>query len=131
MTYPHAQCVECDAALSEAEEREGAAWCEKCRTEKLGLLPPADPNALECSHCGGHAIVSPDGLFADGEGAACITCGFPGHVVCDSETPADWRVSDDENARCVDASCQECCQDCPHVTGGVCSKHAAPEPVEY
>ncbi len=68
-------------------------------------------SVLECDHCGGAAIESVDDLFTDGDGGDCLTCGMPGHVfVEDDEEDATawWRVSDDENARCREADCDEC-----------------------
>lgn len=35
---------------------------------------------LDCGHCGGVAIESEDGMFGDGDGNACATCGLTGHV---------------------------------------------------
>lgn len=67
---------------------------------------------LECDHCGGAAITSPDDVFTDGDGGACETCGMPGHVFVDDvldDATAWWRVNyDDENARCREADCEEC-----------------------
>ncbi len=68
---------------------------------------------LECPHCGGVAIESPDGMFGDGDGEACMTCGFPGHVSIDDadeeNVTADWSPRDwDENARCTEDDCEEC-----------------------
>jgi hypothetical protein len=77
------------------------------------------PASLECSHCGDVAIESPDGLFGEGDGGACMTCGHPGHVnvdivldECEDEgddeprAVAYWSVSDE--GRCKVAGCDEC-----------------------
>jgi hypothetical protein len=70
--------------------------------------------SLECSHCGGPAITSPSGLFGDGDGTECESCGFPGSVsVGDaySEDPlARWNESNDDGATCNRADCEECAE---------------------
>lgn len=64
---------------------------------------------LECDHCGGPAIkADADGLFTDGDGGMCVTCGLPGHVSLDSETPPYWWISDDPLDTCADPECVEC-----------------------
>lgn len=63
---------------------------------------------LDCDHCGGAAIVSESGLFADGDGGECACCGFPGSVHLDAETDPYWWTSDDADARCGDPDCEEC-----------------------
>lgn len=67
---------------------------------------------LDCSHCGGMAIESPDGMYYDGAGEACATCGYPGAVSVDDAGPEDpeawWRASDEPGARCRDPECVGC-----------------------
>lgn len=63
---------------------------------------------LECAHCGGVAIEKEDGVFYDGDGGSCETCGFPGLVSVDSESDAYWVESDDEDAVCNDPGCEDC-----------------------
>jgi hypothetical protein len=63
--------------------------------------------SLECDHCGAEAIAAKD-LYEDGEGDRCVGCGFPGHIVCDSETDAYWQSSDEGGAYCNDFRCEEC-----------------------
>lgn len=74
---------------------------------------------LDCDHCGGVAIESADGLFYDGDGGECISCGFPGMVSVyeddngreneDGECyTAVWQESDDETAVCNEPACEEC-----------------------
>lgn len=53
---------------------------------------------LECDHCGGPAIYSATGLFAEGD-AICVSCGKPGRVSVDEEDEdgeplASWRQGD-------------------------------------
>lgn len=86
---------------------------------------------LECSHCGGDAIeADADGMFTDGDGDSCLTCGFPGHVVCDSETAPYWSGSDAADAFCGDPVCDEC-EEYRHATGypslRATQRHSAPE----
>ncbi len=71
---------------------------------------------LECDHCGGVAIESDrNGLFTDGDGERCDTCGHPGHVSVDEAYEdedntgyASWALSDDAGATCADPVCSEC-----------------------
>jgi len=69
-------------------------------------------DALECDHCGCDAIdADEEGLFYDGDGGACATCGFPGRVSADgdSEDPhAWWNTSQEPGDRCNRADCEEC-----------------------
>ena len=57
-------------------------------------------SALECGYCGDDAIESEDGLFEDGAGGACKSCGFPGQVSLDDgdeeNIVAYWHVSEDD-----------------------------------
>lgn len=71
-------------------------------------MTATQPAHLDCAHCGDVAIESADGFFADGEGGACMTCGFPGGVSCDSETEPYWNESDDPEARCTAPDCLDC-----------------------
>jgi hypothetical protein len=70
------------------------------------------PNAIQflwCNHCGGAAIeADDDGCFTDGDGGACITCGFPGWVHACSETSPWWSVSEEPEDQCEQAHCAEC-----------------------
>ena len=73
------------------------------------------PATLDCSHCGDVAIESPDGLFGEDDGEACMTCGHPGHVngeESDEEGEdtghAYWAASDE--GRCKVAECEECAE---------------------
>jgi hypothetical protein len=66
---------------------------------------------LECDHCGDVAIESATGLFGDGDGEACLSCGMPGCVSIDDagdieDNVAYWRC--DDEARCTLADCSEC-----------------------
>ena len=63
---------------------------------------------LACGHCGCEAIFGQE--FYDGQGAevGCVTCGFPGHVSCDSETEPWWAESEEAGAMCKNAECTEC-----------------------
>lgn len=66
---------------------------------------------LECDHCGDVAIESPTGLFGDGDGGKCTTCGFPGVVSIDDagdDATAWWNTSQEPGARCDLADCEEC-----------------------
>lgn len=63
---------------------------------------------LDCNHCGSVAIESPDGMFTDGDGGACVSCGLPGHVSCCSETEPHWVMSEDPNIKCTLTDCEEC-----------------------
>lgn len=60
---------------------------------------------LECHHCGGAAIEAKDGLFTDGDGGSCMSCGMPGHVSTDSESDPYWWDSTDPNDKCADPEC--------------------------
>lgn len=72
--------------------------------------PPGPlPEDLECSHCGDTAFTSPDGLFADGDGEKCLSCGFPGHVDIEEDgSEVWWLASVEDDARCDDPECQDC-----------------------
>ncbi len=65
---------------------------------------------IECDHCGCEAVESnSEGYFYDGQGGACMTCGFPGHVSLDEETDPWWNSSDDD-VKCTDPDCWSCTQ---------------------
>lgn len=71
------------------------------------------PTSLECNHCGGSALNSPNGIFWDGDGTACAECGFPGTVDADSDGEggyAVWSESDDDLDTCKRADCEECAE---------------------
>ncbi len=64
---------------------------------------------LECDHCGDVAYEAPDGMVGDGEGDACISCGFPGHASVDNDEPiAWWSASDRADAVCRREDCEDC-----------------------
>ncbi len=75
-------------------------------------------NTLECDHCGGIAITSDAyGLFTDGDGERCDSCGFPGSVCVEDAPDADdgpvlgeawWNVGQEANDVCSDMACTEC-----------------------
>lgn len=64
--------------------------------------------SLPCDHCGDSAIRSDSGLFADGVGDRCESCGFPGHVSADSESDPYWVCSEEHDAVCARKDCSEC-----------------------
>jgi hypothetical protein len=105
---------------------------------KAGVLDEAVTNhALECDHCGDDAIRKPTGVFVDGEGDRCESCGFPGHVSVDGtdddpdENTPSWKLSEAPDARCTDPECGECCDDCKSATGGRCARHEGPEAPQW
>jgi len=71
---------------------------------------------LECDHCGEEAIEGDDkGLFLDGSGTECMTCGFPGSVVCEESSDDDseigsayWLCSDGNDDVCDREDCEDC-----------------------
>ena len=68
----------------------------------------AEPS-LECDHCGDVAIYGDKkGMFTDGAGGACVSCGFPGQVSCDAETEPYWMTGDDDADRCNRGDCEDC-----------------------
>lgn len=77
-------------------------------------------DSLDCPHCGGDAITSENGLFSDGDGEACDSCGLPGCVSVDDsdedDVTAHWHCSEDPERRCDQADCDECRE--PALTGG-------------
>lgn len=108
-----------------------SAACYFVPVDASGMAIPGE-HSLECDHCGGDAITKAAPWFADGEGERCKACGFPGHVSVDEDpdgNAASWSMSQDPTARCTDAVCVGCCEKCLHSTGGVCTKHADPEPL--
>lgn len=62
---------------------------------------------LTCDHCGCAAIYSDDGMFTDGDGTECETCRMPGSVSAD-EGRADWLVSQEPDAYCIERDCDDC-----------------------
>ena len=79
-------------------------------------------DSLSCDHCGDDAIESPDGLFGDGDGEACMSCGFPGWVAVDGDdydedASVHWQLSDDDAAVCRDLGCDSCA---PHRARPLC-----------
>lgn len=88
-------CLDYDCRLLHVGER---------RTQEA--LPKV--TTLECDHCGDVAFESKSGWFADGDGGRCLSCGYPGHVVCDSETPAEWSTGQEETDFCAVHNCDEC-----------------------
>ena len=70
--------------------------------------PETEPS-LECDHCGDVAIYGDKkGMFTDGAGGACVSCGFPGQVSCDAETEPYWMTGDDDADRCNRGDCEDC-----------------------
>lgn len=74
-----------------------------------------EPATLDCDHCGGVAIESPDGKFGDDEGERCASCGFPGSIVvsgCEDDEgepePAYWSTSDKTTDKCTRPGCEDC-----------------------
>lgn len=65
---------------------------------------------LICTHCGDIAIESSsdDGMFYDGDGGKCISCGFPGQVVLNMIGNADWMENQDLSASCDREDCRDC-----------------------
>lgn len=74
--------------------------------------PVAYCDYIECPHCGSIAAQpDADGYYVDGQNidGGCVSCGFPGQVSCDAETPAYWSMhEDDPKARCRQLDCSEC-----------------------
>ena len=73
--------------------------------------PPAGAERashFECDHCGDVAIESTDGLFTDGDGGECASCGMPGQVSMDAETGPYWSTSQEEGDRCDRRDCEDC-----------------------
>ncbi len=75
------------------------------------------PSELGCDHCGDVAIESASGMFAEDDGGACMSCGFPGSVSVgesfdDAEEwaigTASWLCSDAGDAVCSDETCEDC-----------------------
>lgn len=65
-------------------------------------------SSLECSHCGGPAIVSRTGYFMNGDGSKCMSCGMPGTVFCDENAVAEWDSADDPDVTCERKDCEDC-----------------------
>jgi len=85
-------------------------------TQCPGCLPePEEPGveeaALECGHCGGHAIyANSEGLFYEDEDGTCDDCGMRGSVSVDDDGRASWNsaADDDETALCERGGCNDC-----------------------
>ncbi len=77
-------------------------------SENMAEPTPRVQTWLDCDHCGNVAIESADGVFTDGDGGACSSCGLPGYVSCCSETEPHWFMSEDPNTKCKRADCEEC-----------------------
>ena len=57
----------------------------------------------ECPHCGAAAEIltsAKPGFAFDGDEARCMRCGMPGHICCDSETPASIVWHDEADCDC-------------------------------
>jgi hypothetical protein len=76
-----------------------------------------DSVSLTCDHCGDVAIASADGMYFDGQGDACGSCGFPGKVTVDETDEgtayAYWAESDhceigEPIPVCDDPNCEDC-----------------------
>lgn len=63
---------------------------------------------LYCEHCGDVAISNETGLFFDGEGEACVTCGYPGSVSVDEDCGAYWNPRDEADTYCKEPACGYC-----------------------
>lgn len=84
--------------------------------------------ALSCDHCGDIAIEVDRAYFLDDEGAACASCGMPGHVVVcgDDEdpdlNPVYWSDTQEAGVYCTRAACEECAEmrieDVQHKSNG-------------
>jgi hypothetical protein len=74
--------------------------------------PPDELAYLDCDHCGGVAIESESGLFGDGDGGHCLTCGLRGRVSVDDSddenVSAYWSSSDDPDDKCNEKDCVGC-----------------------
>lgn len=91
----------------------------------LLAIPPEWPAHLECDHCGDVAIYADaDGLFADGAGEKCLSCGFPGHVDADGDgyewSYANWVLEGEDDPA---ISC-----DRPSCTDDMCRANRLPPP---
>ena len=81
----------------------------------LLAIPPEWPDCRECDHCGDIAIYADAaGLYWDGEGEECLSCGFPGRVCVDGDecddqkNTAAWRTGEEPEDRCNELGCTEC-----------------------
>ena len=119
---PYLECAGChvwcpgEPPPGKWTEENGRHYCYECSI-KLGKRPnevtPTSPSlekeaTLECGHCGGVAITSPNGWFWDGAGGRCLECGHPGHVSCDGEEPPYWHVHEGALDFCAAHDCDEC-----------------------
>lgn len=95
------RCRECRGA-----NEPGAAVCAGCGHDEF-LAPETTDTYLACDHCGEVAIESATGVFHDGDGDECMTCGFPGGV-CAHDGGASWDCSFDPAARCDRPDCPDC-----------------------
>lgn len=77
---------------------------------------PLLSTGLECNHCGGFAIEHADNMYLDGEGTECAACGYPGHVVVDTEpgyddeATATWYLRDGNDDVCREPGCEDCAE---------------------
>lgn len=94
-------CRECGSA-NEPQE----ALCRGCGHDEFHTPETVD-TYLTCDHCGDVAAESSTGIFYDGDGDACLTCGFPGGIRA-HETDTSWDCSFDPAARCVRPDCPDC-----------------------
>lgn len=89
---------------SERDALKSGLACAEKRADDLA----AREVTLDCEHCGDVAIIRMSGLFTDGDGGPCGSCGFPGQVHVYEEDGASWVTSDDAEAKCDRVSCAEC-----------------------
>ena len=94
-------CCECGSAN---EPRD--VLCRGCGHDVF-RPPEVVDTYLTCDHCGDVARESATGIFYDGDGEACATCGFPGFVRM-RDAGAPWQCYDDPADRCERADCPEC-----------------------
>ena len=78
------------------------------REAPVKLRVPGEASHFECDHCGDVAIESRDGMFTDGDGGECASCGMPGQVSMDAETDPYWSTSQEEGDRCNRKDCEDC-----------------------
>src|ERR1700734_4045424 len=91
----HMRCVGCGDYEDERPASHNAP-CSNGNNESCHFIPvDADGKftvghyAIDCNHCGGHAISNSTDRFVDGEGERCNDCGFPGHVSIDDDEEGD------------------------------------------
>lgn len=74
--------------------------------------------SLGCDHCGGDAITSPNGMFAEDDGERCDTCGMAGSVMLSETYDADdnevvqasWVCRLMVGDYCNEPNCEDCAE---------------------